>query len=429
MVTTTGWVQRLKQIGSRLEVTISTSDEKVFFVDFSTGNAGARASKLAIGNLLARAFDRGQAVSIEHASGHEEIRAVDVKPHDVVQWLDSHPAIAKAVKWQHDSAGNAYEVAESAKTPWVKWTPEMRNDLASAYKSAWDWLHSVNPLNALQETLVYPPDNVDPEVADDESDPSVLVSKTYAWDLYIRWLAHSLLVEIEKLVPWSLSEASGAQRQAILDSASMMAMKPGDPSPFVLCGNPGHPNYVHRKDNLGASLIGPPRYTYAFLSKTGLIGATRLDTIGNVLNWARDNLTHFFGSSTYLNTELHWQYRGWPPVTRIIEGTTHTDLNEFRHWTAGCHGTFAFIRHLLRAVNIPVQCHRICGHATIWFMTEDLYIDHGDDPYNLTFKATGLPASALLIDAAAFVALFGTETDNHENNCENVSHSVKVLSP
>jgi hypothetical protein len=430
MATTTGWIERLKHTGNQLHVTVRSPGEKVFFVDFASGNAGERACRLAISNLLGRSFDRGHAVTIEHVPGSLKILAVEVKPHDVAQWLDAHPRIAAAVKWQHTSVGSAYEVTEDEKTPWSQWTPEMRNDLAAAFKSAWDWLHTADPLNALQETLVYPPLNVSSEIAVDTATPWVFVKKAYAWDLYIRWLAHNLIVEIEGLVPWSLSEANSAQRGALLDSASMMTMRPGQPVIFSLCGNPGHVNYVHRKDNLGASVIGPPRYTYAFLSNTGLIGDTRLETIGNVLNWARDHLWHYFGGDTYLNAEAHWQYRGWPPVTHIIEGTTYTGTNQFGHWTAGCHGTFAFVRHLLRAVNIPVQCQRICGHATLWFMSEDLYMDHGDDPYNLTFKATGLPASALLIDRARFVSWFGAETDNHENAsaCPNIGRQVSELS-
>lgn len=46
----------------------------------------------------------------------------------------------------------------------------------------------------------------------------------------------------------------------------------------------------------------------------------------------------------------HWQYRGWPPVERIISGTNDPVLG-VRHWTAGCRGTSGFLRLVLRTTN------------------------------------------------------------------------------
>ena len=60
-------------------------------------------------------------------------------------------------------------------------------------------------------------------------------------------------------------------------------------------------------------------------------------------------------------------------------------------------------------------------------MTENLYLDHGDDPYNLDFKSTGLPAVDLLIDEATYESWFGTDPDNHDTNCSYVGNQVKVL--
>ena len=87
---------------------------------------------------------------------------------------------------------------------------------------------------------------------------------------------------------------------------------------------------------------GPPRWIYSeFMKKNNLIGNTRLATIGNVLEWARQNLTHFYGDDTYQNCFDIWQYYGFPPISSIIAGTT--DPNDgFAHWTAGCHGSLGF---------------------------------------------------------------------------------------
>lgn len=69
----------------------------------------------------------------------------------------------------------------------------------------------------------------------------------------------------------------------------------------------------------------------------------------------------------------------------------------------------------------------VCGHSHACFTTEGLYLDHGDNPYNSTFKGTGLPAAALLIDHATYVAWFGAGTDNRSEGCDKIGQQVDVL--
>ena len=137
------------------------------------------------------------------------------------------------------------------------------------------------------------------------------------------------------------------------------------------------------------------RYTLAFLRTANLVGASRTATVARLLDWAQDNLVHFYGDLDYGTAEQHWQYRGLPPITRIIEGTTSTRPGGaiFAHWTAGCHGTAGFLRNVLRVVNIPVELIRVCGHAQTHFLPEGTYLDHTDGLYDSTFAATGRPAS------------------------------------
>lgn len=56
-----------------------------------------------------------------------------------------------------------------------------------------------------------------------------------------------------------------------------------------------------------------------------------------------------------------------------------------------------------------------------------MYLDHGDDPYNLTLKATGLRASDLLISEATYTTWFGSNPDNHEDSCDYMANQVNVL--
>jgi hypothetical protein len=341
-------------------------------------------------------------------------------------WLTAHPSVAAAIKWQFTFDTNAYDVPESAKKAWPRWSSAEKQALVRAFEDAWTWYKQPDPLNNLGESIPYPPINMN-DTSSDTGNPQVAVPASYAWDLYLRWIALNLLVEIDHLLPWSVLGYNEEQLQVLFDSAAIMSRR-NDATYVIGSSNPAHPSFVKRKDNQGASLIAPPRYTYAFLTKNGLVGGTRLETINRVLQWVSDNLTHFYGASSYGNMAAHWQYRGIPPISRVIEGTMSTVTNSFAHWTAGCHGTTGLLRNVLRAANIPVHIVRICGHSLVYFMTEGLYLDHGDNPYNSTFRGTGLPASTLLIDETTYTAWFGSNMDNNDFNCPgNVGQQVNVL--
>jgi hypothetical protein len=345
----------------------------------------------------------------------------------LTNWLATHPNIANSIKWQFKFETNAYDVPASAKKSWSSWSASEQQDLIKAFEEAWKWYYKQSdPFNNLQETIPYPPVNLSETITDDSLSPQVVVDESYAWQLYIRWISLNLLAEIGKHFSWSIINCNAEELQVLFDSVAFMSRRP-DGKYTVCSANPSHPNYVKRKDNLGASLVAPPRYTYAFLVKNNIIGSSRYKTIASLLQWVSNNMVHFYGSDTYGNTEAHWQYRGIPPITRVIEGTTNTVTNEFGHWTAGCHGTAGFLRNVLRAANIPVQVACICCHALPYFMTEGLYLDHSDNPYNSTFKGLGLPTSALLINETTYINWFGANLNNHENNCNYIGHQVDVL--
>jgi Dictyostelium (slime mold) repeat len=106
---------------------------------------------------------------------------------------------------------------------------------------------------------------------------------------------------------------------------------------------------------------------------------------------------------------LHWQYRGWPPVSRIISGTVYQQTpNGIQHYTAGCGGTTSFLRDVLRAVNIPVIGENRASHACPHFTSEGLYLSHGDDPYSIR-SMSEIPTEQLLIDQKTFDAWFGPD--------------------
>ena len=82
---------------------------------------------------------------------------------------------------------------------------------------------------------------------------------------------------------------------------------------------------------------------------------------------------------------------------------------------------------MLRAVNIPVQPVWVCGHELAHFMTENLYLDHGDDPYNANVKNSNSPILSLLIDEATYTAWF--TSDLTVNITDNASPHVRERRP
>lgn len=332
---------------------------------------------------------------------------------------------------------NDYEVPASAKRAWPNWSQQEKQELVDSFENTYRWLYLRRvppPFTALGETLVYPPVNT-ADTSTDANSPWVQVDPVWARELYVRWIGLNLAVELGRHVAWSVTTYTAEQLDALFDSASLLSVSGG--GDYIVCsGDPAHPNYVTRTSNRGGSLIAPPRFTLAFLRRANLVGATRAETIARLLDWARDNLAHFYGYANYGTMEQHWQYRGLPPITHVIGGTTSTAVNppEFAHWTAGCHGTTGFLRNVLRAVNIPVHILRVCGHSQVRFLTEDTYLDHGDNPYNTGFKASGLPASDLLLSRSTYESWFGTTLDNHgdptvDAYCTDIGRRARELTP
>jgi hypothetical protein len=132
-----------------------------------------------------------------------------------------------------------------------------------------------------------------------------------------------------------------------------------------------------------------------------------------------------------------WQYGGFPPVTRMIEGTPiSNDIpvseadSALARRTAGCWGTTGFLRAVLRTVNLPITLVTIpsCDdgvHATPHFLTEGRYLSHGDDPYS-RYDGAPFPGLDLMIDESTFADWFGS-TLPKEVACKNVGRRPAEL--
>jgi hypothetical protein len=252
-------------------------------------------------------------------------------------------------------------------------------------------------------------------LADDQQVTTVLAPAD-AWAYFKASVAQSLAAEIGAQLLWSLQAYPADQLAELVDSREMFRWN-ASPAGYRIDSTHGH------------IVPAPPARSYEFLGTAGLIASTRLDTLARVVDWCRGNLVHFTGGTTAANMQDQWQYRGYPPMTRVLGGTAQTSHPEFgvMHRTAGCWGTTGFLRALLRVINIPVKLVANAGHAQPWFVADSRYLSHGDDPYNQLTKATPpIPAGEILIDQAKFATWFGSGV-NATDKSNNIGRRMREL--
>lgn len=328
---------------------------------------------------------------------------------DLSTWLLQHQNVSKAIKWQFQPAdmNNAYAApTENNKVAWPNWTPVQKAELNQVYLDTCVWFDAgAHQVQLDPNGLTDAPTNTNPNVAGDGLTVMEGVSPDYMWNLYLAHVGFSLAAELTQRLPWSITGYDDMGLRYLFDSTTMAwnlfnsYYEMGTYSAFVP---------AKRADNLPKTPFAPPEWMYPFLKQGGLIAPTRLETIGAVLDWMRHNLWHFFGQDTFGNCFAVWQYRGYPPLSRIVTGTVDTNNQGLgaHHWTMGCHGSVGLLNAVLRVVNIPVQPVWIAGHELAYFMTEKMYMDHGDDPYNQNVKNSMASILNVLIDEPTYQARF-----------------------
>lgn len=346
---------------------------------------------------------------------------VNLNP-DLDTWLNSHSKIRDAIKWQYTVNGSSYEPQEQDMVAYVNWTAAEKAQLDQSYNTYWKAYCQGQPLQG-DIGLADPLANVADNINNDTSKARTRISEQDMRKLLLANIGHSLVLELGDYVPWSVLGDDDDSLEIYFASLGLGRRSPYDE---FSTGESGPLSYLQDWHvSHGRSTPSPPAWTFDFLKSNGLLGATRYDTIVNLLNWSRDNMIHFYGNHWFNRVEEIWQYRGHPPVSRVVSGTTDPFWS-FEHWTAGCHGTAGWYRAVLRTANIPVQIPLACNHAQIYFRSEGLYLDHGDNPYTGYANATWPPEDAL-IDEPTYVAWFGPNLDHQTTNCENVGRRPKEL--
>jgi hypothetical protein len=323
-------------------------------------------------------------------------------PLDVDAWLIANPTIQNAILWEAPGGGAS---------PYGSWAQQDKDFLRNTFRAAWntDFL-----------LLADPPGN---QVTLGDTDaPKTGLGINDAWPLFISHVAYSLAAELGGWTSWSLTGYSSDQLAILLDSRETFRWDSGSNS-YV----------IHEGSSLVGVVPASPWTTLSFLYQNGIYTCrSRIHVINQMLEWCRTNLIHFGGDFQAKNMEDQWQYRGCPPVVRMIQGTPWpsspvASSSGIRHRTAGCWGSTGFLRAVLRVLNIPVKHEEHEGHSMPYFMTEGLYMDHGDDPYSRLTRATPpFAAHELLIDQSTRDAWFGTGVP-HDQQAANVGRQTRVL--
>ncbi|MDP2321298.1 MAG: hypothetical protein Q8O42_18405 [Acidobacteriota bacterium] len=326
-------------------------------------------------------------------------------PDELTPYLAANPRIANAIGWWgQGSPGFALQAYPS-------WTIAQKDELAGMY--AFLRRRRFPRLGLGRRRPVLTPLSATPTPSAFDSTNTglgTIFDHTTAWRYFLAYVAHSLLVDIFQLVPWSLDDLSPIQLREVLSNVGLFEHR--------------RPENDYRLE-YGAT-PGDPLNLSQFLFTNALVGADRRETIGRLLQWSV-RMRHFFGGFNPATALNHWQYNGWPPAERVISGTTHSQYG-FGHWSGGCGAMVSFLKIVLRTVNIPVEAVGAGGHSMPHFMVENLYLSHGDDPYGTMMKSATppIPGDELFIDQGKFDAWFGQAISQTQRE-RNVARRVAEL--
>lgn len=268
--------------------------------------------------------------------------------------LLNDPNIAEAIVWENASGSTKYS----------DWSADKKTQLLNLCTD----LDSNAPF-----PINHPPDLTEDRyfIPDD------------AWMIYLTHVAHSLWLEANHKVSWSITDFSADQLSLLLDSRTLMKYDPPDQYSF------------DAYNVMGRVTDWDIRFSYDFMEIHDFIKSTQDSTVYAFAYWCRKYLLHIAGSSSNPDGyEALYGYRGYPLVNRILDPLPET----YGHLSAGCWGTSGLFAAVMRSVNIPVE-HRYVlfsspgdnttAHSRIALPTINKGLCHSDDLYNQVCKPTG----------------------------------------
>jgi hypothetical protein len=325
-------------------------------------------------------------------------------PADILaSWLQQNPTIENAMQWMQPVVATP-----PATVGYTSWPADLQAMLTTNFVAYWNWYNS-GMTGADPNPGSDPPANTGISTA-----PALSVAD--AQSLYVKYVALTLVVEIQHRVPWTILGYDSASLAELLDARKF----------FTAYTSNGYALMVM------TVVPAPPLVSAQFVAQNNFLCANRPATIAEAVFWAR-NLTHFenvTGTADEIDMGL-WQYIGPPPASRVLAGTKYVGTSpgvptDLHHWTLGCHGTTGLLKSLLRTLNVPVEhfsdqnpsltrpndTFRFTTHAVPHFLADGLWLGHGDDPYNVFSSQPPysiqlpFPLQAMLVTDAQFLAWY-----------------------
>lgn len=355
------------------------------------------------------------------------------KPSSLASWLDNNANIKNAIQLEESNLPAPSYLGGGAlnEISWDNWSSSDKQALSDAFDRAWAWMYETDKpfsnLGADEFSMPLSCPNCEALLISNPNDiAKTIIGEASSKTAYIASVAHSLAGEIGGSIPWSILNEPSSNLHHYFNSRSMMHRN-NSTTEFVFGAPLGAGSLNAREKYLGNSTPATPRYAHSFLVNNGILGSTQSETIAALLQWVRENMVHYYLTSTYTNTNDHWGYPGRPSVFSVIEGTIRASESTPNHWTAGCHGTAGFIKSVFKSVNIPVEILYVCGHAQLYFPSIGMYIDHGDNPYNSNVKNSSFSITNLYVDQATHEQWFSATPDflpSSDPLCANIGRKT-----
>lgn len=213
-----------------------------------------------------------------------------------------------------------------------------------------------------------------------------------AWTIYITHVAHSLWLEANHIVSWSILDYTSDELRLLFDSTKIFLWQP----------NKGHYFSPWAMGNVTDWNIDN---SYQFMTENDYIKDDPLSTFYAFASWASNNVAHYFTQmvngryETDVETnERFWHYAGPSPVDRILYPVANINNLGFSN-VAGCRGVTGLFSAVLRSVNIPTENKtvpqntpgsRSSGeHGGASFPTLGIGMAHSDNIYGASCNILG----------------------------------------
>lgn len=211
--------------------------------------------------------------------------------------------------------------------------------------------------------------------------------------IYCLRVAHSLWVEQQKVVSWSLDGYSGVEVDYLfhvpfsdIERGEKIERRPKMPL-HNASGFDYSPDWLNSKLELEASVL-------LFPIARKLQGKSQHETIINIIRWIKSNFFHAYTDQD--GVEWGWKkYKDEQTKKSAIGVYFPSSLDRyFQERISDCHLPSMLMASLARALNIPALNINVEGHGMVYLSTEKRFA-HGDHLSNLPL----FPAELLLLSS------------------------------